>query len=373
VLPAVGCTLGTLTAGSWSTALGTLTSTTAAYSEVGGFSFRLFDATFASVDAADSSVAERSIESAAVSVGRFVPDHFQLSTLNTPHFVTFNDAACATRSFTYVGQPFGYGTLPQVAITARNAGGGITTNYQGLLWKLTGTDATLLYTAAAGALDTGLIDIPTIAVSGNGVGTLTASHADLLAFQRDTTTPQSPFNGDITLTVSVTDDDEAGVASNGTVGTAIPAVFTDIAFDASDLFRYGRLRMQNAYGSELRELPIPMQTEYWNGVSFALNGDDHCTTVLGSQIARSNYQRNLTEGDSNVLIGGRFAAGRGDLRLTAPGPGNSGSMDLTVDLVGIAWLQGRWRGTDFDDNPTARASFGIRNSSGGFVYSRENY
>jgi MSHA biogenesis protein MshQ len=85
VLPAVGCTLGTLTAGSWSTALGTLTSTTAAYSEVGGFSFRLFDATFASVDAADSSVAERSIESAAVSVGRFVPDHFQLSTLNTPH------------------------------------------------------------------------------------------------------------------------------------------------------------------------------------------------------------------------------------------------------------------------------------------------
>ncbi len=373
VLPAAGCSLGTLTAGSWSAASGTVTSTTASYSEVGAFLFKLSDATFASVDVADSSAAERIIESIAVSVGRFVPDHFQLAAASAPQLVTFNDAACAARSFTYLGQPFGYSTLPQVAITARNAVGGTTANYEGALWKLTGADAAQLYTAPTGILDTGLINPPAISASGNGLGTLTTNSVDVLAFQRNTTTPQPPFNADITLTVSVTDDDEAGVSGNGIIATATPAVFGDIAFDAGDLFRYGRLRTQNAYGSELRALPMPMQTEYWNGTNFSLNGDDHCSTILISQIGLSNYQKNLSAGQTTPVLGGRFVSGQGNLRLTAPGADHSGSVDLEIDLAGTSWLQGRWSGAAYDDNPTARATFGIRKSADGFIFSRENY
>ena len=95
MLPATGCTLGALAAGTWSVASGTVTTTGASYSEVGAFTMKLVDASFAAVDAADgSSAAEMTIESAALNVGRFVPDHFDLATASTPVFKTFNDTTC---------------------------------------------------------------------------------------------------------------------------------------------------------------------------------------------------------------------------------------------------------------------------------------
>ncbi len=102
-------------------ASGVATTTNASYSEVGAFSMKLVDSTFAAVDSADGSTAiEMNIESAVFNVGRFVPDHFDLAPASIPVFKTFNDTACPTRSFTYVGQPVRYVTLPQASITAKN-------------------------------------------------------------------------------------------------------------------------------------------------------------------------------------------------------------------------------------------------------------
>lgn len=391
LLPASGCTLGVLAPGAWSAASGVLTTSTASYSEVGAFSMTLVDANFAAVDAADgSTAAERTIESAVFSVGRFVPDHFVLTTASTPQFKTFNDTSCGTRSFTYVGQPFGYLVLPQATITAKNASGATTLNYAGALWKLAAADATQTYTAASGSLDTGVLGTPDVTAASGGTGTLAAHADDVIAFVRST--PVAPFAAAIELSMGIRDLAENGVSGNGTIETTTPAVFANIAFDAGDTIRFGRLVLANAHGSELLGLPVPIETQFWDGSHFVRNAADACTQFSANQVTLSNWRRDLNPCETSVTLSGRFNAGRGSLRLSAPGDGNTGSVDLSLNLgvtgsgnacVGGAsvvatgatqrWLQGAWSGAAYDQNPAARASFGLYRGSRALIYMREMY
>ncbi|MDO9467253.1 MAG: LamG-like jellyroll fold domain-containing protein [Thiobacillus sp.] len=389
VLPGSGCTLGALTPGTWATAAGTVTTTDARYSEVGAFAMKLTDTSFAAVDAADgSSAAEMTIESAAVNVGRFVPDHFDLATASVPVFKTFNDTTCATRSFTYVGQPFGYLTLPQATITAKNATGATTVNYSGALWKPTGVTPT--YAAVSGTVDDALVGTPTVTEIGNGVGSLTANAGDEIAFVR--TLPVIPFTADISLTMSIQDTAENAVTGNGTIDTTTPAVFSNMAFDAGNEIRFGQLVLSNAHGSELLNLPVPIETRFWNGAGFTRNTADFCTQLGAAQVSLANWQRDLNACETSVSLSGRFNAGRGNLRFSAPGAGNTGSVDLAVQLGATAagttcvagvvtpaaaasqsWLQGRSSTGVYNQNPAARASFGLNRGNKPLIYLREMY
>lgn len=375
-LPA-GCTAGVMNAGSWSAVGGTLTSTTANYTETGVFTMQLADQTFANVDAADgSTTAERYIVSGATNVGRFVPDHFDLAPANTPAFKTFNDTSCATRSFTYIGQPFGYATAPQAAVAAKNAAGATTVNYAGSLWKLSASGVTQTYASvpATPALSTTL-GAPTVASNNNGTGFITANAGDTLAYARVTVPPYtSPFNADITLTLSVQDASE-NAANQGIIGTTTAALFdgggSGIAFDAGNAFRYGRLRLSNAHGSERLPLNVPVRAEYFNGSIFVSNAADNCTGfTLASDLSLSNWQRNLNPGETTPGPAAiTLASGVSAIALSAPGVGNSGSVDLT--LAAPNWLQFNWSGTVGD--PTARATFGIYRKTNDFIYMREAY
>jgi len=392
VLPVAGCTLGALTTGTWLAASGTVTTDEAGYSEVGAFVMKLADASFAAVDADDSSAAEMTIESAAVNVGRFVPDHFDLTTASTPVFKTFNDTTCAIRSFTYVGQPFGYLTLPEATITAKNAAGATTTNYSGTLWKLAASDATQTYADAdvSRTLDTGLVGTPVLTETGSGVGTLKANAADVVAYVR--TTPVAPFMSAITLSMSVRDSTENGEPGNGVIDTVTPAQFSNIAFDVvpGNEIRFGRLVLSNAHGSELLGLPVPIETQYWNGSGFIRNSADSCTQLAAANVALSNWQRDLNACETSVSLSGRFNGGRGNLKLSKPGEDNTGSVDLTLQLDATAtgsscvggvatpavaasksWLQGRGSSGAYDQDPAARASFGLYRGSKSLIYLRE--
>ena len=391
VLPGAGCTLGALATGTWSATAGTVTTATASYSEVGAFAMKLADASFAGVDAGDGSTAtELTIESAGFNVGRFVPDHFDLATASVPQFKTFNDTACATRTFTYVGQPFGYLTLPQAAITAKNAAGVTTLNYAGALWKLAPAGATQTYAAGSGTLDTGLVGTPGVSDTGSGTGTLTADAADVIAFVRGT--PVAPFTAAISLSMSIQDTSENAVAGNGVINTAAPALFSGIAFDSGSEIRFGRLALANAHGSELLALPVPIESQFWNGSGFTRNTADACTQLAANQVVLSGWRRDLNACETSVSLSGRFNAGRGNLRFSAPGAGNTGSVDLVVNLGAIAsgstcaggvaapaagasqtWLQGAWSGGAYDQNPAARASFGLYRGSKSLIYLREMY
>ncbi len=407
-LPA-GCANGTLALGAFAGA-GIRTSDTATYSEAGAFNLTLVDQTYASVDSADGTPADCSAAGryvcqspAPLAVGRFVPDRFALAATTAPVFRTFDalDAACSVppagprRSFTYLGQPFGYATVPAAVVTAQNAGGGTTTNYRGALWKL---DAASVSQSIANApvlpIDTALVGAPALTETpGTGTGTLSANAADKIAFVRDNTTPVAPFTADLALTWSVADASEAG-PGQGTIATTSALVFNAIAFDSGSEFRYGRLSLANAHGSQLVPLPVPVETQYWSGVAgFVTNAADHCTPIDATSVAMAGFSGSLVACETAISGGGTLSAGRRALLLAPPGSGDEGAVTLTANLgaaagttctvvggaatpaggAGRTYVQGNWTGTAFDDNPSARATFGASQGAGEVIYLRENF
>jgi hypothetical protein len=396
-------------------------SASAHYSEAGAFTLALEDTTFASVDTADTALAIRTVpQASALQVGRFVPDHFAFTGANTPQFQTFNASCAAARSFTYIGQPFWYvtGQLPTATVQAVNTNGAVTTNYRGALFKLTGASIIETYAdagtpATAPAIDPSSPLGTSTLGTGNGTASYSADPTGTLAYSRSTTAVipanHSPFNANISLTVNATDTSEIAIAGNpGNALTAsapltstTPLVFSNIAFDSGNLFRYGRLRMSGATGSELLPLPIAIQTEYWTGTGFTLNSADNCTTLASSNVALTySPTAPLPLAACNTFVNTTpitIASGTSLTMLAAPG-GNAGSVNLSPQLGGTAsgqyctaaggagllantvpasksYLQGAWAGVStYDQNPIARAAFGVYGAQPrNFIFFRENY
>lgn len=366
------------------------------YSEAGAISLQFEDQTFASVDTSDGSSytipqLNGTSTPSPITVGRFVPDSFTVVTSGTaPAFATFgtNDSQCNAlipsprRSFTYIGQPFSYvstpsALLPQVTVTAINATGGTTTNYQGALWKIVPTTTTgvtclpavsplsCAITATGSATNNGSVtetftsvggqvfdssqvamSIPTV-TPGNGstilfgTGTIVANAADSLAFLRSLSPPVAPFGANISLNLIVSDASEMSVAGNGTIVTSnnsgTGATFAAMAFDSGNQFYYGRMHASNANGSVLLPLLVSMQTQYYNGFGFVQNIADQCTTITTANIGFGNFAppgTTLTAAAVNPisLATKTFVNGGNTLKLSAPGAANSGAMDMVINL-----------------------------------------
>lgn len=383
-------TQGALTLNTAFTA-GQLVTDVATYNEVGSFRMQLIDDVFAAVDSADSSLAERRIQSAVIDVGRFVPDNFGIS-LNTPSFAT----ACGAGGFTYIGQSFGYATQPVITVVARDAANNTTTLYAGAWWRITNASVTgKSYTAASGALDTsGAPGVdPAIAQTGMGAGTLTFSAGTGFLFTR--TTPVPPFDAELSLAINVIDADGVTYAANpARFGQASPG--NGIAFSSGKPMRFGRLRIANANGSTLVPLTLVMGTEYWLEPApgkgyFVTNADDACTVLAAANVAMGPYRNNLNACETSISIS-PMSGGRTTARLSAPGAGNNGSVDLTVNLsasgsgstciagaavpvvgAGRSYLRGNWTGGAYDQDPSGRGTFGAYRGGEETIYQRENF
>jgi len=380
VLPASGCVVGSLATGTFTASGGTVTSTTAGYSEVGAISASFTDSSFAAVDANDTGADCNGYYacSAAITIGRFVPDHFTVSA-NTPAF----SPGCG--SFTYLGQPFGFGTAPLLTVTAKNQAGATTANYTGSLWKISSATVTgQAWTSASGTVaPVGGLPGPTVTDLGAGTGTILFDVGDPasgggLSFARSTGT--APFNASLGLSAAIVDNE-------GVAPITSPTTLASIGFDdgngatSSDAqMRLGRLRLANAYGSERLALPVPLTAQYWDGQGFTTNTLDNCTSLAAPSLTfyTQNASNQLASGDTSATLNDPLVAGNGNLRLTAPGAGNHGFLDLSVTAP--AWLRYNWDGTDqggdgdlLDDNPRARASFGQRNNASRVIIRREIY
>lgn len=376
-LPTSGCVSGTLSAGGFANGAGLVSSDTASYSEVGTVSAELKDSSFAAVDAADgSTLAERTVTSAPFSVGRFIPDHFELST-NTPAF------APGCGGFTYLGQPFGFGTglgiAPVWTATARNFASATTQNYTGPLFKLSAAGVTgQSWSAGTGSVaPVAGLPPPTVTDLGGGQARIAfdvgnPASGGGLAFQRTAIT--APFNATLTFSASVAD-------SEGVTHAGSPHAHAGIGFTGGgNELRFGRLRLSNAYGSELLALPVPLEAQFWNGQGFVTNTPDNCTALPVPTLTffTQTADNQLASGETTPSHGSPLVAGKANLRLSAPGTGNHGYLDLTVSAP--AWLQYNRDGVDqgndgklFDDDPRARAAFGKRKSSGKVIFRRELY
>jgi hypothetical protein len=314
---------------------------------------------------------------AAGHIGRFKPKSFALTGVGT---LTHRSAppGCAPASdFTYLGEEL---TLVGFTLEARNTQNALTQNYTGAYAKLDLTTAAALGLGARdGATNlTSRID-SALAPSGsftNGVASLTVRTAVGRATPDN---PDGPFAAaQFGIAPNDTDPDLAGGVQMGSFNLDVDGAGGNdhVAVGPTAELRYGRLLIGNAYGPVQLPLPMPIQVQYWNGSAFAVNGLDSCTNLAAADIGLSAYTGALAAGESVVAEATiAFAAGIGTLTMTAPGAGNAGSVLLTPGLAaaGRSYLQGRWSGAAWNQNPSARAAFGVYGQPQNFIFFRENY
>ncbi|WP_262967015.1 DUF6701 domain-containing protein [Methylobacter psychrophilus] len=287
--------------------------------------------------------------------GRFIPDHFDI----TPGSIT---PACSS-SFTYFGQD-GFST--SFTLIAQNADDTTTQNYHGGFARL-GLTAWSMFNFSspglpAGSLLSASITLP-VGVWSQGVANVTAKHQ---------VSRPTALTGETSVVVQAAPIDLDGVTMSPTA-----------VADPTPL-RYGRLLLQNAYGSELMALPVSLTAQYWNGSAFVLNTDDSCTSVVAPasgaglafypEVATTAQGNHLsaTEISATVSTTGKLVTGDGGLKFSAPGIGNDGYLDIRIQVP--IWLKFDWNATTAgDEYPSARAAFGIYKGNDSQIYLREVY
>lgn len=339
--------------------------------------------------------------------GRFTPHHFVAF---AGAVATRATAGCTapSSSFTYMGEPFGV----TFTLTAKNSADVTTRNYAGALAKLDGATASK-WTAYAAPDSIGMWAIATninaspackaiFASSTPFATTLTCPASSVAAsapriVMNGTSTGawaqfDSPmagsatFNGNVIFNRANAVDGsyeslQVGIAPRDIDGVQLLPTALDLDADnsgsgerasiATTAVRYGRMRISNAYGSELLPLPVPMKTEYFkSGTGWIVNADDNCTTLTAGNVTLSNPTRNMTAIATTPSFSSPLLKGDAKLTLSAPGTGRNGSVDIQAAVP--AWLKYNWNTTTAgDENPAGRAIFGIYKSP--IIYLRENY
>ncbi len=131
---------------------------------------------------------------------------------------------------------------------------------------------------------------------------------------------------------------------------------------------------------------MPLVAQYWNGSFYVTNTNDSCTVLPMSSITLGNYVGQLNACETQLSPTGSitFSAGKlpgAGLVLSRPGAGNSGSVQLQVNVSNVAAGRTCVGATEsnataanlpwFGPNQDARATFGLYKSR--LIYSRENY
>jgi MSHA biogenesis protein MshQ len=302
------------------------------------------------------------------SVGRFIADHFDTVVVQ----------GCAAGSFTYSGQPY------TVQVTARNLAGGIIQNYN----TACGYSKSVTLSNAGSAANLNI---------GWPPGTPTQAMAS------------TQFNNPATCGGMMSPVTGPNGTQNNVIYTfAVPTVPTTVTMRAVDTdsvtssgftegtteIRTGRVKLSNVHGSELLRLPVPIALQYYSSNGWAKNTADTCSVISAGNFAFGSPGNNLAACETAMMVSG--SAPNYILKLAAPGSGNNGWTDLTLNLgtaatgntctatnaatgfTGIAttanlpWLQFPWSGAGAT-NPSTRATFGVYKGANEFIYLRENY
>jgi MSHA biogenesis protein MshQ len=270
---------------------------------------------------------------------------------------------------------------PQIGIVyrleARNSGGGVTQNYDTILL---GTGAVATVSAVAENNDAGadlgarLSGIVSAWVQGVvSTNTLTAR------FSRNTA-PDGPYDA-LNLGLRTVDPlNNTNLANPDmnatTTGDCVAAANCNAAkIGTATRVRYGRFMVKPAFGPETRDLGVTLEAQYYDGALFATNALDTCTTYAQGQASLSNYAGNLSAGETSItapatatsLISGESNPSV-PLLLSAPGIGNDGAVDVTLDVP--AYLEYDWYGTGSVD-PTGNARFGRYRGNDRIIFWKE--
>jgi hypothetical protein len=298
----------------------------------------------------------------AVSLGRFIPSHFE----------TTLTQGCST--FTYSGQPF-----DSFNVSAYKVGGtgstGLTLNYAGAYAKALTLSNVKADEDPKGSLSSTSIEQGKFTAGVYSDSTL--SYA-FLPITHDPAVIQL-------RTVETSDSGDSGDSGDGVTSSDPMEGATEI--------RGGRMRILNAFGSELLDSPITLRAEYWENATngWQPNTADTCTDVTLSFTAVSepditdktcvqdtgivgNSGKGCPEVASSAKqykeAGVSGFAGDFNLWLKASGVDNTGSIYVTPTVP--AWLQYNWTGVVA--NPKALVTFGVyKPGTDKVVYRQEMY
>jgi MSHA biogenesis protein MshQ len=308
-------------------------------------------------------------------IGRFYPDHFRLINAVLPN-------SCG--SFTYMGQPMGL----TYSLQAESVGGTVLTNYGG-------NYSTTVPTYVAENADNGTA-LSTRFTGGaspawaSGVFTFASTTA---SFSRQTPlfAPDNPLS-DLKIGLALNDTFDVrslqsmdmNAATAGACGAGCNAKQLGSALD----MRYGRLRLDDAFGPETHPLLVNFVTEYWTGNYFAVNVNDSCTQVpraaitypAGAISVDANRTVALTGGSTTGIYGPGFSAthvvfsaGNAGQQFTSPN-GGTGRFVVGVNLTSLPWLRFDWnQDGDYSDVslPNATFEFGSYRGNDRIIYWRE--
>lgn len=336
--------------------------------------------------------------------GRFVPDHFAyLGGGITPACST------ATTPFTYMGQA-ALGIAYR--LRAENGAGGVTANYdvsrgypvvapvlvaedqeatnQGcdLVSRLSGLSTATWVNGVYAVNDSGGDNIPDSATS---VFSRPSSPLSLSSATCSTnrTSAGGPF---WLLDVGVKMSDGASTIANPDIDAATAGACSGTGCTARKIgttaILDGRLWLNNAYGSEMLPLPVPVQAQFWTTAGWKKNTVDVCSLLSqptaanggllfysppqlaknklesGEVVAQMNGLTNATvklvAGDAGLLLRGSVASNQG------PGKDNFGYVDVVGSKLtpSSTWLPA---------TGNARACFGACGPRSQIIYLRENY
>jgi MSHA biogenesis protein MshQ len=304
-------------------------------------------------------------------VGRFRPKHFAVSAAA----VTNRAALACVSTFTYLSERLDLG----FTLSAQNTQGGTTRNYHSAYAKLGLTTAANFNLGARSGSTTFANPSNRVSATAStgtwGNGTPGQEGTAIVAVQSGITRVASPDGPYAALNFGIAPSD--GEVSMDTLDLDTD---TTVGSDKKNIgvtteVRFGRLRLQNALASSGAVImPIPIVLQYWNGTNFVTNSSDACTTIPVGIVALTP---SLSGGSTSVLSV-PITGGSGFIRLAAPGAGNTGPVVVMPDLAAGSpsrlYLQGNWSGGAWDQNPSARGTWGVFGGQPqNFIYQRENY
>jgi MSHA biogenesis protein MshQ len=302
-----------------------------------------------------------------VSLGRFIAHHFttaidaDIALAGVPMPCPIG-LTCPAAGFVYSAQPFG------LTVTARNLAGTTTKNYTAHLAR----EITLEAWDAPGS---SALQDPPAYPAGSDLAYAATAFIDGVA----SATPSYTFPA---ASIAPPGPTVIHLRARESAGDGVTSKQGDASIEGGISVIKGRLLIANHYGSEMLASPVNIVAQYWNGTSFMTSATDDASNFTVGDVTLSDCKQTLIDANNPAPLpnanGHRLncadkvaltpdtpatftlVEGATSFKLKAPGIGNHGSVDVSIDAP--AWLSGY----------PARMTFGM-DRGGPVLYLRELY
>lgn len=305
-------------------------------------------------------------------------------TLDTPIATTVDPGDIVIEEW---GSYMGEGMTAQFILDAVNVGGAATTNYRGVYAKLNPAVAgnPFVFGAVSGGTNlTARLDTSAAASGSFAAGSATVDAP--IAISR-VASPDGPYAA-VKIGIAPVDSDGVKMAQPYDLNVGGSLDHTSImsaTVQATTEVRFGRLRLINAYGSELIEPRVDYRVEYWNGNRWITNTVDSWAPFVAGNVYDGGLgaPSSVTgpTGGTGVITFNTAAVGSYDIAVNLNAAGNDTSCNTTGHggaAANTPWLQGYWSAKASCNNtdpwlqdPNARVKLGSPKAP--FIYMRERY